>query len=64
MWNTIKERLKSPVVIGEIVVAGFGLASAITGLDYGPIANTIVAVVTALAAVFAAINNPADKKNF
>lgn len=64
MWNTIKERLKSPVVIGEIIVAGLGLASAVTGQDYGPLANTLVAVVTAIAAVFAALNNPTTPNSF
>ncbi len=60
----IIERLKSPVVIGEIIVAGFALATTITGTDYGDLANKIVGVVSAIAAVFAAMNNPTDKKNF
>ncbi len=60
----ILERLKSPVVIGEIIVAVFALATTVTGTDYGNLANTIVGVVTAIAAVFAAMNNPTDKKNF
>jgi len=63
VWSKIKSRIKSPVVIGEIIVAAFALVTAVTGTDYGAVANTVVAVVTALAAVFAAINNPADKNS-
>ena len=62
--KNIIARLKSPVVIGEIIIAGFALATTITGVEYGALANTIVGVVSAIAAVFAAMNNPTDKKNF
>lgn len=64
MMKTILARLKSPVVIGEIIVAGFALATAFTGVDYGGVADKIVAVVVAVAAVFAAMNNPTDRENF
>ena len=62
--KAIIERIKSPVVIGEIIVAAFALATAVTGNDYGAVANTLVAVVTALAGVFAALNNPTTKDKF
>jgi uncharacterized membrane protein len=58
MRYSIWERLKSPVVIGQIIVSIFALVTAVTGQDYGELANKIVIVVTALAAVFAAVNNP------
>ena len=58
MRYNILERLKSPVVIGQIIVSIFALVTAVTGQDYGDLANKIVIVVTALAAVFSAINNP------
>jgi hypothetical protein len=37
---------------------------AVTGQDYGALANAIVAVVSTVAAVFAALNNPATKNKF
>ena len=58
MRYNIWERLKSPVVIGQIIVSIFALVTAVTGQDYGELANKIVIVVTALAAVFTSINNP------
>ena len=58
MRYTILERLKSPVVIGQIIISIFALATAFTGQDYGELANKIVMVVAAMAAVFAAFNNP------
>ena len=56
MRQTILERLKSPVVIGAIILALFNLATQITGVDYGDLAEKIVAVATALASVFAAMS--------
>ena len=64
MWNTILQRLKSPVVIGAVILAGFNFASELNGADYSGIANTIVAAVTALYAVFSALNNPTTKDSF
>jgi hypothetical protein len=58
MRYTILERLKSPVVIGQIILSIFAVVTAVTGQDYGELANKIVLVVGALAAVFASINNP------
>ena len=58
MRYNIWERFKSPVVIGQIIISIFALATAVTGQDYGELANKIVIVVSALAAVFSAFNNP------
>lgn len=58
MRTNIWERLKSPVVIGQVIVSIFALVTAVTGTDYGELANKIVLVVAALASVFAAVNNP------
>lgn len=58
MRYNIWERFKSPVVIGQIIISIFALATAVTGQDYGELANKIVVVVASLAAVFSAFNNP------
>jgi hypothetical protein len=58
MRYNIWERLKSPVVIGQIILSIFAVVTAVTGQDYGELANKIVLVVAAIAAVFASINNP------
>jgi uncharacterized membrane protein len=64
MWETIKKRLTSPVVIIEILAAAAMFAKAVTGTDFGPLADTLAGLVTALFAVFAAINNPENKHTF
>ena len=64
MWYTILQRLKSPVVVGAVILAGFNFASELTGADFSGIANVIVAAVTALYAVFSALNNPTTKDKF
>ena len=64
MWQTILERLKSPVVISAIILALFNLATQITGVEYGDLAENIVAVVTAFASVFAAMNDAKNRKGF
>lgn len=64
MWYTILNRLKSPVVIAQVVISGFALASAVTGSDYTELADKIVLVVTALFALFASVNNPVTKDKF
>ena len=53
-----------PVVIGAVILAGFNFASELTGADFSGIANVIVAAVTAIYAVFSALNNPTTKDNF
>lgn len=58
MRYNIWERFKSPVVIGQIIISIFALATAVTGQDYGELANKIVIAVASLAAVFSAFNNP------
>lgn len=64
MRETVLQRLKSPVVIGAIVVAAFNLVSQITGADYSAVAEHLVAVVTNVGLVFAAINDAKSKKSF
>jgi uncharacterized membrane protein len=64
MWYTIMQRLRSPVVVGAVIVAGFNFVSELTGADFSGIANVIVAAVTALYAVFSALNNPTTKDSF
>lgn len=59
----IKERLKSPVVIIQIIsiIASFIVTILPEKID---VINNIVYMLTALINVFAGINNPSDKKNF
>ncbi len=64
MWYTILERLKSPVVIGQVILSAFALVSAVTGSDYTALADKIILVVTALFALFASVNNPTTKDKF
>jgi membrane-anchored protein YejM (alkaline phosphatase superfamily) len=63
MWSTIKERLKSKVVWGQLVASFFVLLAALTGKDYTQaqdVAQMVLGTVYAVYGVFAAINNPAD----
>ncbi len=64
MLETIMQRLKSPVVIGAIIIALFNLVTQVTGVDYGDLAEKIVAVVTAAASVFAALNDAKNRTGF
>lgn len=66
MWNTIKERLKSPVtlaaVVGQIVTILLMVGAINTGL--GDTVNNVAAGVIQLLVLFGVLNNPADKNNF
>ena len=62
MGAKIKNRLKSPVVVGSIIAAVAGVWTAVTGEDISDITTMIVAVVTNVYAIFAAINNPDNRK--
>ena len=59
----IKERLKSPVVIVQLIsiIATFVVTIIPEKVE---IINNIVYFLTALINVFAGINNPSDKDNF
>lgn len=58
MRQTILERLKSPVVVIQIIVSIFAVATAFTGENYDALVTQITTIVTALFALFAAVNNP------
>lgn len=66
MWNTIKERLKSPVtltaIVGQIVTILLMVGAINTGL--GDTVNNVTAGVIQLLVLFGVLNNPADKANF
>ena len=66
MWNTIKERLKSPVtlaaIVGQIVTILLMVGAISTGA--GDTVNNVAAGVTQLLVLFGVMNNPADKANF
>lgn len=64
MRTTILERLKSPVVIGAIIVALFNLITAVTGIEFEGVADSITLIVTNLGLIFAAINDATSKTNF
>lgn len=59
----IKNRLKSPVVIAQLISI---LASLVITFvpDKAEYINAIVYSITAIINVFAGLNNPADKENF
>ena len=54
----ILERLKSPVVVVQIIVSIFAVVTAFTGENYDNLIAQITTIVTALFALFAAVNNP------
>lgn len=68
-WSTIKERLKSPVVIVQLVadVSAFVyLIGRLTGkisIDQATW-DLIIAGIVAIFNTFAGLNNPTDSKNF
>ena len=66
MWNTIKERIKSPVtlaaIVGQIVTILLMVGAINTGL--GDTVNNVTAGVIQLLVLFGVLNNPADKANF
>ena len=66
MWNTIKERLKSPVtlaaIVGQIVTILLMVGAISTGA--GDTVNNVTAGVIQLLVLFGVLNNPADKANF
>lgn len=66
MWNTIKERLKSPVtlaaIVGQIVTILLMVGAISTGA--GDTVNNVTAGVIQLLVLFGVLNNPTDKANF
>lgn len=64
MRYNIWERLKSPVVIGQIIVSIFAVVTAFTGENYDNLIAQITTIVTALFALFASVNNPVTKDKF
>lgn len=66
MWNTIKERLKSPVtlaaIVGQIVTILLMVGAISTGA--GDTVNNVTAGIIQLLVLFGVLNNPADKANF
>ena len=62
-WKDIKERLKSPVVILQLIsiIATFVVTIIPEKVE---IVNNIVYTLTAIINVFAGLNNPSDKHNF
>ena len=66
MWNTIKERLKSPVtlaaIVGQIVTILLMVGAISTGA--GDTVNNVTAGVIQLLVLFGVLNNPTHKANF
>lgn len=66
MWNTIKERLKSPVtlaaIVGQVVTILLMVGAISTGA--GDTVNNVAAGVIQLLVLFGVLNNPTDKQNF
>lgn len=61
--NTIKERLKSPVVIVQLITIA-GTIAVVFWPDLEPDIKAIVVAITSAYNVFAGLNNSADRKNF
>jgi len=61
--NTIKERLKSPVVVIQLISI-IGTIVVVFWPDLEADIKTLVVAVTSAYNVFAGINNPSDKENF
>lgn len=61
--ETIKERLKSPVVIIQIITI-IGTLIVVFWPNLEPQVKEIVICVTSIYNVFAGLNNSADKENF
>lgn len=63
IWEKIKERLKSPVVIVQLIsiIASFIVTIIPEKIE---IINNLVYTLTTIINIFAGINNPADKDNF
>lgn len=66
MWNTIKERIKSPVtlaaIVGQIVTILLMIGAINTGA--GETVNNVTAGVIQLLVLFGVLNNPTDTANF
>jgi len=61
--KTILERLKSPVVIGQIITNIAGVIILLMP-DKADFINQIVLLIMAIVNVFAGVNNPTDQANF
>lgn len=57
------ERLKSPVVIGQIITNIAGIVILLLP-DKADFINQLVIFIMAIINVFAGVNNPTDKENF
>ena len=66
MWNTIKERLNSPVTLAAIVgqAVTILLMVGVISTGAGDIVNNVTAGVIQLLVLFGVLNNPSDKANF
>jgi hypothetical protein len=63
-WNDIKERLKSPVVVVQLIVDVIAPAVILFWPEITTQAQIIVGVVAGAYNVFAGLNNPTDRQNF
>lgn len=62
-WNEIKERLKSPVVVIQIItIVGGVVVAFVPSIADGW--KIVLGMVIAVYNVFAGINNPANKEGF
>ena len=62
-WNEIKKRLKSPVVIIQLISIIVGVIVYFAPQIEAPL-KVIVAGIVAIINLFAGVNNPSDKENF
>ena len=66
MWNTIKERLKSPVTLAAIAAQIVTILLMVGAIDtgMGDIVNNVSAGIIQLLVLFGVLNNPANKTGF
>ena len=62
-WNDIRNRLKSPVVVVQILIIVLNVAVAFNPTIEAS-AKIVVAAINAVYSVFAGLNNPSDREGF
>ena len=63
MWQNIWSRVKSPVVIAQIITIIMG-AVVLLAPEIAPTVKIIAGAIIAILNIFAGLNNPTDKENF
>lgn len=62
-WNDIRNRLKSPVVVVQILIIVLNVAVAFNPTIEASV-KIVVTAINAVYSVFAGLNNPSDREGF